>query len=177
LTYLFPSIRLNKQIIEVEFSGTFKIPEFSDLGEFTYSKHEQQLQNEIVIPFWKDFKIDLDKEDYAFELNFDSDDKKIYDQQTEAYKILCDYSSNDWQIILNPIWMYYKQYYSDLEELKVLNIENGNDFRESIELNSVYIHRSGAVGLSFNCTWDEEHGLGVRLDKNNVIKVGESSEA
>ena len=29
-----------------------------------------------------------------------------------------------------------------------------------------------SIGLCFDCTWDEENGLGVRLGDERVVKVG-----
>ncbi len=113
LTYIFPSISLNKQVIDVEFSETLVIPEFAELGEFTYSNYDEKLLNEIVIPFWKDFKVDLDDEASEFELNFDSNDKKINDQQRAGYKSIVNYSGHDWQNILIEILVYYRELYSD----------------------------------------------------------------
>lgn len=177
LTYIFPSISLKKDVISVEFPETLVIPELDELGEFTFSKHDEELQNEIVIPFWMNFKIDSINEIFDFELNFDSDDKKVSEQQIETYKSVVSYSVDGWEKILNKILDYYKKYYSDVEELDALNIEKTEDLRKSIQLNSISIHKSGVAGMSFSCIWDDEHGLGVRIDKNNDVEVGEASEA
>lgn len=177
LTHLFPSISFKKHIIEVEFSETIVIPDLAELGEFTYSRHDKELQNEIEILYWSNFKISPINDTSGFELNFDSDDKKINLQQVEAYKSILNYSNDDWQNVLTKILEFYNKYYSDLEELLELKIESSEDLKKSIELNSILIHQTGIVGMSFNCTWDEEHGLGIRIYKNNEIKVGEASEA
>jgi len=29
-----------------------------------------------------------------------------------------------------------------------------------------------SIGLSFDCTWDDENGIGVRLNDERVIKIG-----
>ena len=34
------------------------------------------------------------------------------------------------------------------------------------------IYGGRSIGLSFDCTWDNENGLGLRLSDENVTKVG-----
>lgn len=177
LTYLFPSIRLKKEVVEIEFSETLVIPELAELGAFTYSRHDKELQNEIVIPFWTSFKIDPKEVNAAFDLNFDSDDKKLNPLQIKTYKSIVQYTEEDWQNIVSRILAYYKKNYSQLEELQNLAIEGTEDLKRAIQLNSILIHSSGSVGMSFNCIWDEEHGLGVNFKNNNEIVVGEAAEA
>jgi hypothetical protein len=42
---------------------------------------------------------------------------------------------------------------------------------------SIHWHRDGAIGLSGHCTWDEEHGYGLRLKDGKVTAVGPADEA
>ena len=35
---------------------------------------------------------------------------------------------------------------------------------------NIYGERS--IGISFNCSWDSENGLGLRLNNEQVIEVG-----
>ncbi len=176
LTYFFPSISLNKHAIEVEFSETLFIPELADLGEFTYSKFDQALQNEMVLPFWSKYIIDGEHGNAEIELSFDSDDKKINEQQLEGYKSIVQYSAQDWENILNEILAYYMKHYSDLEDWD-LHIETIEGLSTAIQLNSISIQKSGRVGMSFDCIWDEEHGLGVRIEKSKEVTVGQATYA
>ena len=34
------------------------------------------------------------------------------------------------------------------------------------------IYGGRSIGLCFDCTWDEENGVGVRLNNEEVIKIG-----
>lgn len=34
------------------------------------------------------------------------------------------------------------------------------------------IYGGRSIGLSFDCSWDEENGLGIRLNNEEVIDVG-----
>lgn len=176
LTHLFPSISFKKDVIEVEFPETHVIPELHELGEFTYNTFDKGLQNEIAIPFWTNFKIDPADETSEFELLFHSDDKKINQLQMEAYKSIANYSTDKWQNVLGKIWTYYQKHYSNPEYFDNRKIETIEDLKRSLKLNQLSIHKSGNVSMSFDCIWDEEHGLGVRIDKNNEVTVGEAPE-
>lgn len=179
LTHIFPSISFKKEYIEieVEFPETIFIPELPELGEFTYNRHSKELQNEIVLPFWMNFKFYSKVDLLDFELNFDSDDKKLNLVQIEAYKSLKNYSTDFWQDTLNKILKYYNKYYSDPEDLEDFNLQKTEDLKNSIQLESIIINDSGGIGMRFNCCWDDEHGLGIRIVKNNKIIVGQASEA
>ena len=53
------------------------------------------------------------------------------------------------------------------------------DLRHLVRLGTVHVtskERDGvtAVGLSFSCKWDEEHGLGVLTHKGKVLDVGQA---
>lgn len=46
-----------------------------------------------------------------------------------------------------------------------------------VDLRQVYLHPwtkdgSGYVGFLYGCTWDQEHGLGVMLLRDQVIEIG-----
>lgn len=65
----------------------------------------------------------------------------------------------------------------DLDEIVPRKITR-KKLQDLIQLVTVYIHRShlqefARVGFSFHCTWDEEHGLGVLTQKDNVVEVGQ----
>ncbi|MDB5298209.1 MAG: hypothetical protein JWO31_4192 [Phycisphaerales bacterium] len=56
-------------------------------------------------------------------------------------------------------------------------ISDPNDLRPLLGLGTVHVlavARDGVayVGLEFGCTWDDEHGVGVMLHKDRVVKVG-----
>jgi hypothetical protein len=42
---------------------------------------------------------------------------------------------------------------------------------------SIHLHKDGSMGLAGHCTWDEEHGFGVRLKDGKVTDVGEGDIA
>lgn len=41
-----------------------------------------------------------------------------------------------------------------------------------IKIPYVDIYGRRSIGLSFDCTWDDENGLGIRLRDEHVVEVG-----
>ena len=56
-------------------------------------------------------------------------------------------------------------------------IEDVNQLLEHIDFTGIKvpfadIYGGRSIGLCFDCTWDEENGVGVRLNAEDVIKIG-----
>ncbi len=86
------------------------------------------------------------------------------------------------QSFLQPILEYYKQkrhglgYDIELNENYPL-IETTDQILEMITLDGIVvpyadIFEARDIGITFNCTWDMENGLGLRLLNEKVIEVG-----
>lgn len=73
--------------------------------------------------------------------------------------------------------------YSDEEKAEYMpDIRSKKDLRKLIELQTVYIHpiqKDGIpyIGFSFECTWDEEHGLGVLMHGTRKVRIGGADTA
>lgn len=81
-----------------------------------------------------------------------------------------------------PEWQDSYGYEDDEREEFMPDIRSPNDLKQLIGLGTVHIlniAKDGHAyhGLEFGCTWDEEHGVGVLLHKDRVIKVGDASQA
>ena len=62
------------------------------------------------------------------------------------------------------------------------DVSNIDDFRDLIGLHTVYIHqidKNGVpyIGFEFGCTWDDEHGLGVLMNGNDIVETGGADTA
>lgn len=62
------------------------------------------------------------------------------------------------------------------------DIENATGFKDHIRLETLYVSPSDKDGFSytgfgFTCSWDEEHGAGVMMHKDRVVKVGAADTA
>ena len=86
------------------------------------------------------------------------------------------------QSLLPSILDYYKQERQDLGYDIEVNenyplVETTNEISEMIRLDGIVVPYVGSfdgrdIGLTFNCTWDIENGLGIRLLNEKVAEVG-----
>lgn len=102
--------------------------------------------------------------------------------QYEAYNMLRAKWSDIQEMILEKILDYYKNRreelgYDIVQSEKYPEILSINQLLENITLVGIKIpyadiYGGRSIGLSFDCTWDNENGLGLRLNDENVTKVG-----
>ena len=102
--------------------------------------------------------------------------------QYDAYKALMEKWENIHSSFLKPILDYYNKTRNELGYDKLSNddypeINTIKELLQHIQITSVYITYAGiygnrSVGLTFDCTWDSENGIGVQLNDEQVIEVG-----
>lgn len=110
------------------------------------------------------------------------DEGQFEDGQYEAYQALINKWNEIQETFLEPILEYYKQKRKELGYDIELN-KNYPEIKSTKELLNyitlvgikvpyadIYGRRS--IGISFDCSWDEENGLGLRLNNEEVIDVG-----
>lgn len=110
------------------------------------------------------------------------DDGRFEDGQYEAYKVLTNHWDGIQEILLEFILDYYKEkrkklgydiefneHYPEINSTKELL-----DYITLVGIKVPYanIYGGRSIGISFDCTWDEENGIGVRLNDEQVIEVG-----
>ena len=110
------------------------------------------------------------------------EDGEFEDGQYEAYTMLKNKWNNIQKNILSSILEYYKTTREELgfaenENDEYPRIENEEELLQHITLVGVKIpyaeiYGGRSVGLSFDCSWDEENGVGIRLSDEEVIEVG-----
>lgn len=102
--------------------------------------------------------------------------------QYEAYQALIKKWDKVQETFLNSIIEYYKQKRSELG----YDIELSKNYPEikstkelldhitlvGIKVPNADIYGERSIGISFDCTWDKENGLGLRLNNEEVIDVG-----
>lgn len=175
IRYLISLRNTESDYIRIEFSETVIVQELTDLGEFSYNASDKELQNEIVLPFWTNFKLNEKEQIQDFENTFYSEDKKLNTNQINAFHHIKDKSFSDWKRVTDAILDYYQENYSEYDDIEVIKTQQ--DLKKSIQLSRIIFHEDGNVGMTFNCSWDEEHGLGIILELNGNIEIGEASEA
>lgn len=110
------------------------------------------------------------------------EDGKFDEEQYAAYKALMQKWEQLQYHLLQPILDYYKQKRHELGYDVAYNeeypaIETTEQLLEKINLVGITvpygdIYDERDIGLSFDCTWDEENGVGIRLLDEKVSTVG-----
>lgn len=110
------------------------------------------------------------------------DDGKFEDGQYEAYQVLINYWNDIQEMLLKSILDYYKEKRKELgydiefnecyPEIKLTKELLDYITLVGIKVPYANIYGGRSIGISFDCTWDEENGVGVRLNNEQVIEVG-----
>lgn len=110
------------------------------------------------------------------------EDGEFEAEQYEAYNSLMQNWDQLQQNFLQPILDYYKQRrhrlgYDIEPNEKYPLIETKDQLLERINLEGIVVSYAGSfegrdIGILFNCTWDKENGLGLRLVNEKIIEVG-----
>ncbi len=140
-------------------------------------------QLEFDYSWSKDSKIDFyGKEVEIVILIAGDEDAEFEKEQYDAYKVFMDNWTDVQKTLLNPILDYYREerknrgYDVELNE-DYPNISTTGELLNHITLVGIKvpygeIYGGRSIGISFDCTWDSENGLGLRLSDEEVIKVG-----
>lgn len=131
------------------------------------------------------------KADGAFEFEIerlDEDDQNPRPpapEQLAAYAYLKEHQVEIRDKVLTAfLALFYKvskQWLKHDPDLELPKIETIEDMKENILFQCFYMHpyaKDGVAytGLSFACTWDEEHGAGVLLHKDRIIDIGQAEQ-
>ena len=110
------------------------------------------------------------------------EDGKFDEEQYVAYTSLMQNWEQLQQSFLQSILDYYKQERQELGYDIEVNekyplVETTNEILEMISLDGIVVPYAGIfdgrdIGITFNCTWDTENGLGIRKKKKKVTEVG-----
>ena len=110
------------------------------------------------------------------------DDGKFEDGQYDSYQALINKWNEIQETFLEPILESYKEKRKELGYDIQLNknypeIKSTKELLNYITLVGIKvpyadIYGGRSIGISFDCSWDEENGLGLRLNNEEVIDVG-----
>jgi hypothetical protein len=108
-------------------------------------------------------------------------------EQAAGYSVLKSNEKEVAEAVLEGIYKYYiglrKQFQEYGESLRGMPVVmESEQLKGLMKLNGIHVSnlaREGMayVGLSFSCTWDDEHGLGVMMHGKRVVSVGEADVA
>lgn len=110
------------------------------------------------------------------------EDGEFDEEQYAAYQALMKRWEQVQESFLKPIFEYYRQKRHELGYDIARNenyplVETADQILEMISLDGIVVPygdiREGRdIGILFNCTWDQENGLGLRLLNEEVVDVG-----
>lgn len=104
--------------------------------------------------------------------------------QRAAYQRLLDRMDQVRQVVVDAVYERWQA--GDLSDpdakRRSRRVRSSDDLARLLPLEGVHVHdrsRRGEayVGLSFDCPWDEEHGLGVALHGSRVVAIGSADVA
>jgi hypothetical protein len=104
-------------------------------------------------------------------------------EQVAAYAYLKEHQDQITEAIMTALLDDYtkmrKQWLKTNPKLDLPEIKTTKDMRQHVGLGTLHMHniaKSGYayIGLEMGCTWDEEHGAGVMLHKDRIVKVGQA---
>lgn len=131
----------------------------------------------------KDTTIHFFGKETEIALMIDGEEDGEFDEaQYTAYQSLMQNWEQLQQSFLQPILDYYQQkrhelgYDTELNENYPL-VETTDQLLEMITLDGIVVPYAGIyegrdIGILFDCTWDVENGLGIRLLNEKVTEVG-----
>lgn len=131
-------------------------------------------------------KIKMFGKDKVIILSVDGNEEgEFHDAQKEAYTNLIGNMDDIMTKVEEAIFDYYQEVYMDYREMvgeeeadKIAPIiENKEELDHLIEPTQVIIRRvrkNGVrrIGLLFDCTWEIEHGLAVKIEDEEIVEVG-----
>ena len=131
----------------------------------------------------KNIRLDFCGKEHQIILMISGDeDGEFEDGQYEAYKVLMARWGDIHQSFLAPILNYYNKKRSELGYDKLFNedypeINTPTELLQNIEIVGLVItyaniYGNRSVGITFDCTWDRENGIGLQLNDENIIDVG-----
>ena len=134
--------------------------------------------------FWeKDIDVRFCGKDCRITLTIAADENGEFEpSQYDAYIVLMEKWDNIHFSFLKPILVYYNKKRAELGYDKMPSedypeISTVEELLQHIEITGVSIAYAGtygnrSVGITFDCTWDNENGIGVQLNDEQVLEVG-----
>lgn len=153
-----------------------KIPNIS-LNEYGY-------EGTIELQAWDEFLSDLNGVyDLDISCNMNEGDQIITQEQIAAYNYVIENQNNIRDSIITELMKVYpemqSEYDYDEEEAEELmpDISDREDLKKLIGLYRIHIlnvSKNGIAytGYEFDCTWEEEHGLGVMMYQDKIVEIG-----
>lgn len=104
-------------------------------------------------------------------------DEGFLDKQYAAYKAFMEHWGSIQQSILQPVLDYYNQNYDPGLDSSCPVLQTTGQLLEAIRLIGItvpHLERPEGryIGLTFDCRWDPENGLGILLRNEKLDRIG-----
>ncbi len=130
-----------------------------------------------------ELRVDIFKE--LMRVSFESTDELgVQDFHYKAYQDFAEQQVHYKKLALDAVMKFYHETilplwkandYFGVPELAP-TVQNSDELEKLLSFPSLFLHppRDGlsSLGLSFECSWDVEHGVGVLLREGKIIQVG-----
>ena len=138
---------------------------------------------EFDYTWYKNEQINFGEKEVDIVVLVAGDEEGDFEQgQYEAYLEFKNKWSSIQNMLLESILEYYKKRREELgydakENERYPEIRSIDQLISHITLVGIKVpyaemYGGRSIGLSFDCTWDDENGIGVRLSDERVIKIG-----
>jgi len=142
---------------------------------------------------------EIKNKDWRPEFEVGEADSKTFSVDLQALRVICPANSEwdattearldgflaDWPLLRGRVLQAVGDFYADQHRKNLLfpdpilapkpgSLQLVDD---RIRIASIYLREDGLIGLSGECTWNEEHGLGVLLDDGRIIETGHADVA
>lgn len=159
--------------------------------ELTWGKFDKW-EGKTTLSVWQGFTYrGYGSADWTIRLSVELDNPEISrvpsQAQCKAFKFLQERGDDIVSSVLAALLPYYTDYcagvdFCGAQEECAPNIVDTNDFKLLMKLTDIFIHKwikddLAYTGLSFDCTWEPEHGFGVLLHGIRVVNIGFSEES
>jgi len=175
-------------------STLIKCPPFPELTLSSWNDNGGELRGEGVLHAWAALQTKTppnlvdDQGDGTFYLTINTpadSNKAPSSEQIAAYEYLLKHDTVIVSAILKSIFDEYEWMREDFAECLSTDdaarlvpiITAPPELLPLISLGTMTIHRVhnenvAYIGMSFGCTWDEEHGIGVLIHRSRIVSVG-----
>lgn len=151
------------------------------------AKEKEPYSGSITLPVWTAF-FGEDAESLHYDIGGDMQKSRLSKNHKAGLKYLEDNQQAVLNAILEELFLQYPRLqveYGYEEEDKndfMPDITKPEDFAEllspiSIHVLSVYKDKFPYIGYEFFCSWDNEHGLGVMMYQDRVVKIGGAEDS
>lgn len=107
-----------------------------------------------------------------------------YSEQANAYNFLIENESTMANMLLSRIAAYFVEYWADYfrhdgaDDSLVQRVSTPHGIQDTLHVNHVMIHNKSLddcayVGFGFNCSWEQEHGVGLLFHRDRIVDIGD----